>query len=302
MREVRRISIVIVAAAFGAPALALAACTFGLDVDSLSGGCRGECLDASSDAAHDATADTSAGDVVTDASSDAGDARADGPCMSTRGPSMIVVRLEAGIIQCIDRTEVTNEQYAGFLEAGAPNATSIAPCVGVGLVPQANWPYTTGQKNWPVANVTWCAADAFCAWSGKALCGVKGGGQLDVAHVGDPKLDAWYAVCSHEGKTAYPYGDAYAPGTCNGVDNVPIGPLPVGTFTSCTTDSNADAGVVDLSGNVWEWIDACGLGDRCAAHGGAFNSTPDEMSCAYAPLYVQRDAGQATLGFRCCSP
>lgn len=158
------------ALAAGASALG-AACSFGLDVDALSAGCV-DCLDATSDqTASDSGADAST-DAPVDAPRDAHAEAAACPTLHDAG-AMIAVLLEGGT-QCVDRTEVTNAQYLEFLEAGAPS--TVASCADAGLVPRTGWPYGPGQGRAPVASVTWCGAQAYCQWAGKALCGVKGVG------------------------------------------------------------------------------------------------------------------------------
>jgi formylglycine-generating enzyme required for sulfatase activity len=148
-----------------------------------------------------------------------------------------------------------------------------------------------------VAFVRWCAARSYCQWAGKHLCGARGGGALDVTLVGQSMIDMWTAACSQEGLTSYPYATAYVPTACNGDQNGVRASIPVGTLATCAIP---DSGVRDLSGNVWEWIDACDATGFCFAHGGAFNSPAGELTCTSA-LRVTRDGGLDTVGFRCCS-
>jgi sulfatase modifying factor 1 len=258
------------------------ACNLGLDVDALTRGCP-ECADGASDRPDARTDDAIA------------------PCPSTsRGPEMIRT---ASL--CIDSTEVTNEQYEEFLASGfRVDAASDVPCdPAEPYEPTAGWPPPDAKRAHPVTHVTWCAARAFCAWAGKRLCGKRfksgAGGPLEVALIGQPEHDEWFAACSNDGTSPYPYGDVFADDACNGDAYGVRDTVIAGSLETCTS---AGSGIYDLSGNVWEWIDACETtGPGCYARGGAFNSPAPELACSYF-LRAERDAGLDTVGFRCCAP
>lgn len=275
-------------------AAGVTACDLGLDVGALQGGCP-DCADAAIDGRDGSSSiqEAAASDDSADAGPDA-DAGAE-RCPSMRGPPMV---LAGGL--CVDRTEVSNAQYEGFLDAGAPPPTP--PCAAdAAYVPSGAWPVPAAARDQPVRSVSWCAARAFCAWAGKRLCGVRNGsgsgGPLDVALLGRPDFDEWTAACSQGGTVAYPYGDTFSGTACNGNDFGVQRPVPAGSLDGC----GPDGGARDLSGNVWEWIDACEADAvYCYARGGAFNSPAPELACS-SRLRVARDAGLDTVGIRCCA-
>jgi hypothetical protein len=50
----------------------------------------------------------------------------------------------------------------------------------------------------PITFVTWCQAEAYCKWTGRRLCGRRGGGPLTVQDVESATRedhDEWYAAC-----------------------------------------------------------------------------------------------------------
>ena len=95
------------------------------------------------------------------------------------------------------------------------------------------------------------------------------------------------------------------------------------TLTQCQSNISGYTGVYGLSGNVWEWEDACdgttGSSDRCRLRGGGAKcvvisgyvgcvSHDLELACGYdlrktrsIPDYELGDNFFGNVGFRCCS-
>src|SRR5262249_43179739 len=132
-------------------------------------------------------------------------------------------------------------------------------------------PFAVGEENYPVTYVNWCDAYAYCAWAGKRLCGRIGAGSVDPQNGRAPPSDQWARACANGGASAYPYGATYEPLRCNGPKAAKGGTVPVGSLPGCVGN---DTRLHDMSGNVWEWIDACsdqkGQDDECYTRGGAY--------------------------------
>jgi formylglycine-generating enzyme required for sulfatase activity len=274
-------------------------CSLAIDLSGLSGGVDG---------AQDGSSDTATGADTTGSADDASDGLApildaDGgldaaDCPGTAGPTPVRVGS-----YCIDRTEVTNSEYAPFVAfANTTPPKQLAECAwNTSFVPNYGWPASVGEQDLPVVGVDWCDAHAFCRWAGKRLCGAIDGGSVASADGNDAKRDQWYRVCSGGGVRAYPYGNDYDASACNGTNNKRSN---VGAYPGCVPIEHP--GVFDLSGNVMEWEDLCtSVGpfeaDTCRVRGGSSNDSPVVLSCTstFAP---RRDYAIAFIGFRCCSP
>jgi iron(II)-dependent oxidoreductase len=141
----------------------------------------------------------------------------------------------------IDKYEVTNEKYARFVEA--TKYRTPFHWVG-GKVPQ-------GKEQFPVYNVSWDDAVAYCKWAGKRL----------------PTEAEWEKAArgGSDKTTMYPWGDSLNPGGGRGGRGAapaagtpappgkpahfgfPNGPTKVGSYPP------NGYGIYDVLGNVAEW-------------------------------------------------
>jgi formylglycine-generating enzyme required for sulfatase activity len=176
----------------------------------------------------------------------------------------------------IDRTEVTRVMYAACIAA-----RKCAP-VAIDLL---------AEPNLPMTNVSWNEARAFCAFARGRL----------------PSEDEWEKAARGHDAREYPWGDrldcAHAnwgnfenEGPCVGKN--PGKPTPVGSYP----EGRSPFGVLDMAGNVWEWVADKYDRDssRRVVRGGSCCSYFVEPRLsnrnAWDPSYRDGD-----LGFRCVS-
>jgi len=146
----------------------------------------------------------------------------------------------------LDRTEVTNEMFVRFLnaegnkqEGGTTWLDPMDPFVWV-LEKDGVWQTLPGKENYPIVNVSWYGAKAYCAWAGRDL----------------PTEAQWEYAAKGTDSRRFPWGND-AP-DCNLARFSGCGNTPV-EAGNLLQGSNL-WGVSDLAGNVAEWIN-----DRYAA-------------------------------------
>jgi formylglycine-generating enzyme required for sulfatase activity len=126
----------------------------------------------------------------------------------------------------IDETEVTNAQYQKCVEAGVCEVPSVEEYDPV------------GKGNWPV-EVTWVAAQAYCAWAGGRL----------------PTEAEWEKATRGIDARTYPWGGEKPDCTRTNHDSLRegfcyAGLAPVGSYPA----GASPYGVLDMVGNAEEWV------------------------------------------------
>jgi len=189
----------------------------------------------------------------------------------------------------IDRTEVTNAEYAEFV-----GETGHAPPPDIWDGPRPK----QGEERLPVANVTFEDARAFAAWRSRR----------DGVEYRLPTEVEWeYAARGGDSSRLYPWGATWAEG---GANVGSAGARAVGSFPRGRTPQ----GVEDMIGNVWEWTSTEAAmyprNDRTTlqpadrgklvVRGGSYKSRPDgdEPISATARRWYARDFRDPVLGFR----
>lgn len=195
----------------------------------------------------------------------------------------------------IDATEVTNSEYAQFVQA-------------TGHKPPSHWvkgkvPENAGSL--PVVNVSYHDAEAYAQWAGKRL----------------PTEIEWERAAKGSAGFSYPYGAQYHPDFANTEGD---GLQPVGSYAAILSyarlpEGSTGAYIANMRGNVSEWtasvfseqydvpVDEQGVYNSYKANrsgpfkvvrGGSYRSSAPTATTMYRERMHQDDINAHT-GFRC---
>jgi formylglycine-generating enzyme required for sulfatase activity len=177
----------------------------------------------------------------------------------------------------MDRTEVTNAQYAEFIKATNRTAPS-------------DWEagkLAAGAENLPVVNVSWQDAQAYAAWAGKRL----------------PTEAEWEYAARGQDTRQYPWGSNWDATKANTNETGLNRPVAVGSYPTAANP----LGLLDLAGNVWEWTAGevlsykdpqIALAPGKVIRGGAFYA-PKERATTTFRGFAPPDKHAVGIGFRC---
>ncbi|HBX68315.1 MAG TPA: hypothetical protein DEH25_02715, partial [Chloroflexi bacterium] len=203
----------------------------------------------------------------------------------------------------MDQYEITNAQYAEFLnEAGNQSSAGVtwmnAPDKQVKIHQYGSqWRVDSGFANYPVIEVTWYGAQAYCAWRGGRL----------------PTEAEWEKAARGglEGNL-YPWGDQTPSCDLANLNGCSDFPFEVGEF------SPNGYKIYDMAGNLWEWVsDWYGIdaytfssdsnptgpstGTAKAIRGGGWGDWPYRLRVSQR-LDFEPGKSDNSTGFRCARP
>lgn len=183
----------------------------------------------------------------------------------------------------IDRTEVTNRAYRDCYEAGGCSWPARATSIN-----RPDYFTNPALDRYPMINISWSQAAAYCAWMGKRL----------------PLAEEWEIAAGSaltvQQRYLFPWGDSFEPQRVNSASTTGGDTQPVASYSP---GGDSPAGVADMAGNVAEWTatpadPTAETPTHYVVKGGSFLSEPEELRVSASQI-VGADEHTPTLGFRC---
>jgi len=169
----------------------------------------------------------------------------------------------------IDRTPVSNAEFKVFVDAtkyGFPQHWRQGKPLA-------------GTENEPVVNVTWFDTVEYAKWAGKRM----------------PTGPEWEKAARGTDGRVYPWGNSFDPRRLNCGDGGELKLKPIGLYSP---QGDSPYGVVDMSGNVYEWTDDGNPVITMGLRGGSWLDGRDEARVFVVRKHTPRRKNDF-IGFRC---
>jgi len=176
----------------------------------------------------------------------------------------------------IDRTEVTNAQYARFLNANPDGAKFVRALVPGLEITKKGWRASRGREAHPVTACTGEGAVAFAKWVGGRI----------------PTTPEWEKAAGGAKGNLWPWGDS-KPDATRANFGGRVGLLPVGSFKA----GASPYGCLDMAGNATERTQTAR--GPIVIKGGSW-VTPHTLNLRVLDMCVQpMQVAENSVGFRC---
>ena len=188
------------------------------------------------------------------------------------------IRLEQQFRRLTDRREDDNPDDEWLVLRGVPTDNAY-----IAYAPVTNAEYATfnqsftfapGHENYPVVNITYCEAMAYCEWIGTN----------DLVHAFRVTTeDDWVMAAGHMPKDV-----------AMNSGHIHNGLTPVDYYSQTT----GACGGIDFWGNCWEWTSTQNDEGLNIVKGGAWDSTRDQCRTEYSGDARDASSGYPNVGFR----
>jgi formylglycine-generating enzyme required for sulfatase activity len=147
----------------------------------------------------------------------------------------------------IAKYPITNVQYAQFIEVEGYSRREFWTDAGWQIKENAGWVKQGTEKwlggNYPAIGISWYEAIAFCNWLSRTL------GEQNNTVINLPTEQQWQRAAQGDDGRLYPWGDVYDKHKSNTNESQIDKTTPVTQYA----EGQSPFGVIDMSGNVWEW-------------------------------------------------
>ena len=188
------------------------------------------------------------------------------------------IRLEQQFLRLIDQRDDDNPNDEWLVLRGVPDQNAYigyAPVTNAEYATfNSNFTYPSGQGRYPVVNITYYEAVAYCNWLANS----------DATHSYRlPSENEWIMAAGHMPKDVVINSNHVESGL---------------TSVDAYAQTKGACGGIDFWGNCWEWTSTQNSSSYHIVKGGSWDSTRDECRTEYSDAVRNPATGYPNVGFR----